>query len=205
MINNFMSQEHQDEIALDILGKRDRGFFVELGACDGIYLSNTYYFEKELNWGGILIEPNPNYIDDLRRNRGCFISNSLCSYDKDIEVDFLLSDVVSGIITDSPGRWIRENINKDRILLRTNLLSNVLDEFNAPDRIDFLSLDVEGHEFDILSTFPFDRYCFELICVEHNAYWEGNYNKDRIRELLISRGYRLVREIRLDDFYLKNC
>lgn len=202
MDSNFRSQYDQDRIALSLLGDLDKGFFVELGAGDGIYLSNTYYFEKVLGWGGLLVEPNPFLYERLVNNRNCYLSSGLCSGVDGDEVEFLLSGELSGIISNESGYWVRYNMDKDRIRLTTTMLSRILDEFNVPESIDFLSLDVEGSEYGILSTFPFDRYRVRLICVEHNAPWDGDMNKVRIGKLLLDRGYRLVREIRLDDFYM---
>jgi hypothetical protein len=60
-----------------MLRSKRNGFFVELGACDGLYLSNSLYFERSLGWKGILIEPNDNYFAQLQRNRACHTCNDL--------------------------------------------------------------------------------------------------------------------------------
>ncbi len=202
-VESFKSQFGQDKILLSLLGERRGGFFVELGAGNGVDLSNSYYFEKALDWKGLLIEPDPQAYDELVKNRNSFISNKLCGEDEGIEVDFLLAGVVSGIIGKSPGYWIKQNIGNPKVKLKTTLLSKVLEEFNCPKEMGFLSLDVEGEEFNILKTFPFDVYSFDVICVEHNSGFDGPENRDSIRDLLINKRYRLVKEEVLDDFYMK--
>lgn len=197
----FKSQNGQDKYLLSVIGEKKNGYFVELGACDGELYSNSFYFEKVLNWNGILIEPNPIYWENLNKNRNCHVSNKLCDKVSGNEVDFLLSDAMSGIINDNPGYWVKYHIEKDKIKLKTSLLSEVLDEFKAPLNIDFLSLDVEGSEYDILSTFPFDKYTFNFMCIEHNQRWRKDDNKFKIRDILINNGYELIRETDLDDFY----
>lgn len=201
--NTFKSQNGQDKYLLSLIGEKKNGYFVELGACDGELYSNSFYFEKVLEWNGILIEPNPIYWEILNKNRNCNISNKLCDSVGGNEVNFLLADAMSGIINDNPGYWVKYHIEKDKIKLKTSLLSEVLDEFKAPLNIDFLSLDVEGSEYDILSTFPFDKYTFDFMCIEHNERWRKDDNKFKIRDILINNGYKLIRETDLDDFYKK--
>ena len=89
----FKSQFGQDRYLLTLLRNKKHGFFIELGACDGILHSNTYYFEKKLGWKGITIEPNPLYWEDLNKNRNCGLSNKLCDDFSGKDVDFLLCNV----------------------------------------------------------------------------------------------------------------
>jgi hypothetical protein len=93
----------------------------------------------------------------------------------------------------------------------TNTLDNVLDSFHAPSIIDYLSLDVEGQEYEILSTFPFEKYSFRCMTVEHNAPHQGPDMQMKIRRLLESKGYRFVKgndDVQrwghgpIDDFYV---
>lgn len=198
---DFKSQFGQDKTLLSLLEGRRNGFFVELGAGNGISLSNSYYFEKVLGWRGLLIEPNPDLYDELVKNRSCFVSNKLCGEIGGVEIDFLLAGECSGIIGESPGYWIKKNIENQKIKLKTTLLSKILEEFNCPKQMGFLSLDIEGEEFNILKTFSFDVYGFDTICVEHNEGWDGPENRNNIRELLIDKGYLFVLEGAIDDFY----
>jgi hypothetical protein len=131
----YYSQIGQDEWVNSVLKNKKNGYFVELGACDGIYLSNTLYFEKNLNWDGLCIEPNDNYIEDLKKNRICNISNELVSSFEGEIVDFSVCYVYSGIISESLGPHSQQsNIVKKE----TNTLTNILDKFNAPSIIDYL-------------------------------------------------------------------
>ncbi len=84
----YNSQIGQDKWVHSVLGNKENGFFIELGACDGLYYSNTLFFEKQLGWGGICIEPNDLYFDKLKSNRACKLSNALVYSESGILTDF---------------------------------------------------------------------------------------------------------------------
>ena len=207
---SYNSQIGQDKWVHSIVGDKKDGYFIELGACDGLYLSNTLFFERNLNWNGICIEPNDNYIKELYANRKCNISNELVYSCEGEKVNFALSEAASGIIDENIGPFTR----KDQSVLKiTTTLGNILDKFNAPNIIDYLSLDVEGQEYNILSTFPFDKYKFRCITVEHNAPHIGPKQQMLIRELLEKNNYRFVKgndDVNnwghgpIDDFYINS-
>jgi hypothetical protein len=199
----MMSQYGQDATILYLLDGKREGFFVELGAGNGVNLSNSYYFEKFLDWKGLLIEPYPDFYESIINNRKCFISNELCGEFEGVEVDFLLAGEVSGILEEVPSYWLQQNIKNNKIKLTTTVLSKILDKFSCPKEIDFLSIDVEGQEFPILNSFPFNEYSFKVICAEHNSYCEGEENRNNIKRILEQNGYELVLAQSQDDFYMK--
>jgi hypothetical protein len=90
-------------------------------------------------------------------------------------------------------------LNKQIIDVQTKKLTTILDMANAPNFIDFLSLDTEGSEYDILNAHDFDKYLFGYICVEHNFI---NANRIKIRNLLESKGYVFYRNNNVDDDYI---
>jgi FkbM family methyltransferase len=193
---NFKSQHEQDKVLLHFIGEKRNGFFIELGALDGIIISNTYFFEKELGWTGVLIEPIPESYENLKKNRNCHVSNALISDVSGIEKQFLMGGAGSGIINDEDpqqsGYYVRVNITNPRIKMITKTLDEVLDEFNSPNYIDFLSLDVEGHEYEVLKNFPFDKYIIDIICVENNSGIDKNDNMINFHNLMINKNYELL-------------
>jgi hypothetical protein len=80
------------------------------------------------------------------------------------------------------------------------VLSDVLDKYGAPSIIDYLSLDTEGSEFRILKAFPFDRYAFRVMTVEHNGFPKA---MAQLQKLLKSKGYRIAK-VTSADFYVVN-
>lgn len=207
----YYSQIAQDAWVHSVLGdKKGPGFFVELGACDGIEYSNTLFFERQLGWKGVCIEPNTDYFVQLQKNRRCHVSNALISDVSGVEKMFAMAGMAGGILDTSVGPFTHgatTAINKKI----TTTLATVLDSVGAPSVIDYLSLDVEGHELAILSTFPFDRYQFRCVTVEHNAPHVGPAMQQQIRALLTANGYRFAKgndDIQgwghgpIDDFYI---
>jgi hypothetical protein len=85
----YYSQYGQDKFAHEkFFNNKKDGIFVDIGAHDGISYSNTYFFEKHLEWQGICIEPLPKVFEDLTTNRNCICING-CIADTTQQKKFL--------------------------------------------------------------------------------------------------------------------
>jgi FkbM family methyltransferase len=182
------SQIKQDLFALFVNGKSPN-YFVEFGACDGIETSNTYILEKTYGWTGILAEPAKYWHESLKNNRKCFIEEKCVANKSNLSMEFWEtrgSKGVSGLAEyaqlDSHGNN-RAN-DHESYLVETISLDDLLDKYNAPKNIGYLSIDTEGSELSILNSYSFSRK-FNCITVEHNY----NLNKDLIDNLIQSKGY----------------
>jgi FkbM family methyltransferase len=183
------SQLGQDVFALIETGFKRNGFFVEFGATDGVYLSNTYMLEKDFGWTGILAEPAPIWHSDLLKNRkcaietGCVWSNTgeTVSFDVTEEGEYSTLSAFSSSDTHSAMRK-----SKIQHQVQTISLFDLLTKHKAPTTIDYLSVDTEGSEFDILNSFDFSTFQFKVITVEHNY----TDNRSKIHDLLTKNGYR---------------
>ena len=204
MIAKSKAQLNQDVIALLETNFKKSGYFVEFGATNGVQLSNSYLLEKEFGWRGILAEPGKTWIKDLRLNRNCLISDK-CVWSSSGELLQFnetelkeLSTIDRFSLSDTLGS---ARTNGVKYLVETISLSDLLLEFDAPAYIDLLSIDTEGSEFEILSSFDFEKYEFGLIMCEHNFAPQ----REAIYKLLISKGYqRIFQEISYqDDWYSK--
>lgn len=146
--SNYKSQFNQDIIMFyKYFYNVTNGFFIEIGAYDGITISNTYLFEKNLNWKGILIEGGSNNCKKLAansksRNNSIIICSPICSSNFTF-----YSDKGTG------GRIDKRSDNKNE--LRCNTLKNITTYYKVK-HIDFFSLDVEGSELEVLKTFDFN-------------------------------------------------
>jgi FkbM family methyltransferase len=184
------SQLGQDLLALIASGAKKPGFFVEFGSADGVALSNSFLLEKQMGWSGILCEPNRSWHEDLKRNRSCTV-DTRCVYSRTGEKISFSENYIGELsgITEFKG-------NHHGILDRTTTsyqvetisLIDLLKSHNAPKHIEFLSVDTEGSEFEILNAFDFSKHTFGAICVEHN-YLE---NRPKVKQLLEANGYRQV-------------
>lgn len=196
------SQMGQDLEVVKFYNKKRDGFFIEVGASDGIELSNTYLLEKEYNWRGICCEPIPSVFERLTKNR----PNSICFndavYDQSgLTVTFHIANkhsLLSGIAKNIDRHKPTVDSDKTVIQVKTISLLDVLDKANAPSFIEYMSLDTEGSEYEILKNFDFEKYRFGLIDIEHN-YIEPR--RTEIRNFLISKGYIYKGENIQDDMY----
>jgi FkbM family methyltransferase len=185
------SQLGQDLLALIGAGAKKNGFFVEFGAADGLALSNSYLLEKEFGWSGILCEPSRSWHEDLEKNRSCTIEFR-CVYSRTGEQIGFSENYIGELsgITEFTGDDHHGLINRttNTYQVETISLLDLLAQHNAPKHIEFLSVDTEGSEFEILNAFDFSQFTFGAICVEHN-YLE---NRPKVKQLLVANGYRQV-------------
>ena len=199
------SQLGQDLNVVSFYNNKKNGFFLEIGASDGIELSNTYLLETKYNWTGICCEPIPEQYNKLVINRPNSVSCIEAVYNEsNLIVTFDIANnynLLSGISKNIDCHIKDVNENKTTIQVKTISLLDLLDKFNAPKFIEYMSLDTEGTEFEILKNFDFEKYTFGLIDVEHN-YCEPR--RTEIKNLLLSKGYIYKGENNWDDMYKHN-
>lgn len=197
------AQIRQDLLALFCLGS-EPGYFIEFGACDGIYLSNTFLLETYYGWDGLLVEPAPYFNRVLKEKRNVSI-DTLCVADETGKtVEFTEVIGLQGLsgISEFAFNDVHTQTRKYKGVtydVSTISLGDLLDKHNAPQVIDYISIDTEGSEFSILNAYDFSRK-FNLITVEHN----NTYTKDLIHDLLLSKGYVniLPEESKWDSWYV---
>lgn len=180
------------------------GFFVEFGGADGIKFSNTYYLERELGWRGIVAEPARVWHPAVRYNRACFVDDR-CVWTKTGETLTFNQPAIAAHSTidaysdsDSLGHTRKDG---QRYEVTTVSLNDLLAFWNAPRRIDYLSIDTEGSELDILQSLDFETYEIRLITVEHN----NSDKRQPLFDFLTSKGYRRKFEAmsNVDDWYVR--
>ncbi len=198
------SQLRQDLFVLSELKFKRNGFFVEFGAADGIEFSNTFLLESMFGWTGILAEPAINWRQPLLLNRSCTIDNRCVWKSSNEKILFnqtqdpVLSTIDSLSKNDNHAKS-RENGEKYEV--ETVSLEDLLDQHNSPLLIDYMSVDTEGSEFDILENFNFAKYSIQIITCEHNY----TPMRDKLYKLLTQNGYiRMYEDIsQFDDWYVK--
>jgi FkbM family methyltransferase len=197
------SQIFQDIFALYCSRNKTNGFFVEFGATDGHSLSNTWMLEKEFKWKGILCEPGRVWHQQLSKNRNCIIDER-CVWSVTGEVLTFNEAQVAELSTiehfNSTDHHSQERENGQVYQVQTISLNDLLDEHHAPAVVDYMSVDTEGSELEILKAFDFSKQQIQVLSVEHNY----TANRELIHELLKSNGYvRVFATLsRFDDWYV---
>ena len=166
----YNGQILQDYIVLKELFKFTKlGTFIEFGACDGLFLSNTLVLEDKFKWNGLLIEGLDEYYKELIKNRKCEKYQAILYSEDDKEVEFATKDnlEVSGVVDHLYVNNGSKIVNKK--LIKTKKLETILDEIQFKKVIHFMSIDVEGAEYEILKVFPFDKYKIYSLTVEHGG------------------------------------
>jgi FkbM family methyltransferase len=182
------SQLGQDVFALSFVGPHKSGYFVEFGATNGKSFSNTFLLEKHFGWTGILCEPGRAWLPELQKNRTAKIDIRCVYSNSELMVNFLETDMgersaIEGYGGDDEHSGTRDVKHSYEVV--TVSLLDLLNYHDAPRHIDFLSVDTEGSEFEILNAFDFSQYSFGAIAVEHNY----SASREKVRALLLSHGY----------------
>ncbi len=197
---NFFGSKDQDKwVIQEIFQYRKKGFFLDLAASNGLLENNTYVLEKFFEWDGIVIEANNFFFNQLKKNRNCNCVNETISGIEET-VEFLESGPTGGIIGDNfdNNKFKRENLlkklNKKIVLKKTKTLEKILQENNAPNVIDYFSLDVEGAETNILENFNFQKYKFLSLTIERPS--------PKLNKILFENDYIFVKNFKVDSFYV---
>jgi len=213
----FKGQAQHDLVLYEkLFSKPDRceGTIVEVGALDGSMFSNSWFFEKALNWKALLIEPQPDNFEKLVRNRpnAINVETAICTTDKfgNSNKSFRSRPgALSGLVhTMSEGHFNRFNMNRDDIIqVPCAPLSQVLHDHQI-HRIDVIFVDVEGAEIEVLNTMDWNIPVLVWI-VELDG---NDTDKDMsVRRVLNKNGYCKVEDwdvnmfcrncVRRDEFY----
>ena len=139
------------------------GFFIELGANDGLFQSNTAFFEKKMEWSGILIEPSLKGYEECKKNRPKSVCLNYACVSNDYKNDYIEGDFKDNSAMGSIGgkRLRRQNLVKVKAIT----LEKILDE-HCHTNIDFLSLDTEGYELEILKGLNLNKYRPKFMLIE---------------------------------------
>uniref|UniRef100_A0A1B6CJ41 Methyltransferase FkbM domain-containing protein n=1 Tax=Clastoptera arizonana TaxID=38151 RepID=A0A1B6CJ41_9HEMI len=178
----------QAEKVKQILKYKKNGFFVECGAMDGETRSNTLYFERYLNWTGLLIEADPlNFGEMMLKNRRAWLSPTCLSKTQYPTIVSFKQQYNQGKISDETvGSTKPDHVDVQCFPFYTYMLAMNI------TNVDYFSLDVEGDELDVLKTIPFHIINIETLSVEFIHVKEG---RDSISEFMKSKGYRIDSEV----------
>lgn len=195
------AQFAEDRILAEIFGERTTGWCVEVGANDGRTGSASYLFEKR-GWHCLLVEPIPALVQEIRKHRACKVVNCAASAREGEATFFVAENVeaVSGLdLTPERADWIERAGGTIReITVRTATLDSLLEEAGF-DELDFVTIDVEGHELSVLEGFDLDKHRPRIVILEDNSI-DGDA---AVAEHMADRGYVNFKRTGVNEWYAR--
>jgi FkbM family methyltransferase len=196
----------EDRVLREIFGEQAEGYCVEVGAYDGRTGSASYLFEKR-GWQCLLVEPIPALVEQIRERRACTVVNCAAS-DKEGTASFFVAENFEEMSTLdlTPDRleWIKEIGGAVKeITVRTATLDNLLAEAGFSE-IQFITIDVEGHEMDVLKGFTLEKYRPRIVIIEDNASSDdprARGGDPRVGKHMSEHGYVHFRRTGVNEWY----
>ncbi len=206
-MSKYYSQCGQDKFINEKLFKEKRnGVFLDIGANDGVTLSNTFFFEKELAWKGICFEPLLVAFNKLQAARSSININA-CASNED-KIDYFLSitgygEMLSGLKSNYDERHlqrIEDTIkefggSKNEIEVQCFDINKILKQHHFT-QIDFISIDTEGNELEILKAIDFSQIHVKAITVENN------YKSTEMASFLSTQNFEKIKVLDADEVYV---
>jgi FkbM family methyltransferase len=206
-MNKYYSQCGQDKYLNEKLFKgKTNGVFLDIGANDGISYSNSYFFEKELGWKGICFEPLKSAFEKLQKNRLSININACASHEDRLDYFISISgygEMLSGLKSKYDERHmqrVHDTIKEhggsmEEVEVQCFDVNKLLEQHNLLN-IDFLTLDTEGNELEILKAINYDKVHIKAITVENN------YSSTAFNEFLSQKGFEKIKNLDADEVYV---
>ena len=189
----FGWQEH-DRLIKEFFADTKSGFFVDVGAASPVAQSQSWQFEQA-GWSGVLIEPRPEFAEKLRQQRRATVYEVACSAPDNAGRKMPLN--LSGGHSSLNDQLVIAGLRpQGSVLVPVRTLDDILTEQKVTGPIDLVSIDVEGHEIEVLKGFDLDRWRPRLMLVEDHVL------DLRLHRLMQQRGYKWVRRTDFNGWYV---
>lgn len=198
----YFSQFGEDRILARIFKDQASGSCVEVGANDGLHGSTTLYFERR-GWDCVLVEPNPALCARLRETRTAQVFECAASSESGTAAMQIAEGpgLAHAVSTLCSGEEAERTLRNHGVAVRpldvaTRTLDDILGEAKL-NAVDFMSIDVEGFELEVLKGFSIDRWRPTILIIEDNT----TLRDSRVRDHLAGRGYRRFLRTGVNDWY----
>lgn len=208
----YYSQNGEDYLLWQLFDYKSNGFYVDIGAFDGVHLSNSFSFEQQ-RWKGICVEPHPRYFALCQQTRPlAHCVQAACVGDENIKSVEFYSEalgLLSGVIEDQESvqnKYQRRGLDFEgftKLTVPAITLNALLDQYALPStEIDFISIDVEGFELEVLQGLDLSRYRPRVLLLEANS----AEAERRLDEYLVQQnGYFKARQLSVNIFYVRDA
>ena len=188
------SQIFQDLFAYFFSNCKKKGTFIEIGGGNGVDLSNSYILEKKFKWRGVICEPDSRLHADILAKRKCFLETKPVSGSVNKNIYFYFKGLYDSYVRLSYGPSAKK--------LKSISLNNLIKKYQLGKNIDYISIDTEGNELDIINNFNFNKYNVKIFTIEHNF---KKKKRERIYKILKKNNYQRVFKYvsYMDDWYIK--
>ncbi len=169
-----------------------KGNYLDIATNEPVSISNTYFFDRCLGWAGVCVEGNPRYYEKIYRLRSCALLPTCVSNEDGQQVEFILHSGAGGIDATNKNAhlWARGGAKEQKIQLRCTTVDHALRRYRVPRVIDYMSLDVEGHELPVLQGINWSTTKINVISVE-----VSEETKMPIKQFMASVGYRELQRL----------
>lgn len=193
---NVYSQHGEEVVIRDFFQDRPGGVFLDVGAAWPVHYNNTYYLEKELGWTGVAVDALEEHARRWRNRRPAsqFFTYIVTDHSGAVETFYRTKDgELIGVSRVNRERGLVDAEDFVEVHVPTTTLDDLLEEAGV-DRLDLLSMDIEGHELTALAAFDIERYRPELVCIEVHS-----RARDPVTAYFESHGYRRLEEYEAFD------
>jgi len=188
------SQIFQDLFAYFFSNCKKKGTFIEIGGGNGVDLSNSYILEKKFKWRGVICEPDSRLHSNILAKRKCFLETRPVSSSVNKNIYFYFKGLYDSYASLSYSPSAKK--------LKSISLNNLIKKYQLGKNIDYISIDTEGNELDIIKNFNFNKYNVKIFKIEHNF---KKKIRERIYKILKKNNYQRVFKYisYMDDWYIK--
>lgn len=192
------SQGSQDRIALQLLGCRKGGYFIDLAANDAVKLSNSLALERDYGWNGLCIEPYERYLPGLKKRR-CDVITSLVG-EPNQTVNFQYDGVYSTVVEKCrpPKKY---KVDNRCVTKYSTTFSDIFRTLKVPSVIDYMSFDIEGHEWPALKHFPWASHRVMVFTIESNGHMRPEIANALSEHNYVHLGFACMNSRKLDAIY----